>query len=151
MSTASEYFESIRERVLELAKREQSLEQLRAATQPHGQQLGAIGHASGVRDATAAIDRVILAADELDRMYAETNAEIERATAVLYGPDDRGGLAKAKGTRYADVLCMRYCQGEEWSTIAERLGFTVRWCMELAKAGLRYLDEHGMAKVRDSD
>lgn len=146
--TAGEYFDGLRDRVLEIAKREQTLEQLRVATQPHGQQLGSIGH-SGNKDSTAAIDRVILAAEDLDRLRAEVNAELERATQVLYGIDNRGGLAKAKGMRYADTICMRYLQGEDWASIAEQLGCTARWCMELSQAGLRYLDEHGMAKVRD--
>ena len=85
--TALEYFDGLRDRVLEIAKREQTLEQLRVATQPHGQRLGSIGH-SGNKDSTAAIDRVILAAEDLDRLRTETDAELERATQVLYGIDN---------------------------------------------------------------
>ncbi len=44
---------------------------------------------------------------------------IEEACELLYGQDGRGGLAKLKGTRYADAICMGYLQAQEWAEIAD--------------------------------
>mgnify|MGYP000156837165 FL=1 len=86
----------------------------------------------------------------LKKRIADAEEAIDEACEVLYGADGRGGLAKLKGTRYADAICMGYLQAQPWSEIAEIMQGSVRWCHALCDVGFAYIDEVGWAHVKSA-
>ena len=143
-----DWFEGIRAKVLDLAEKERHIEELRGQTEPHGQQFGTMGHGGTASDASAPIIRLAQAEDELDRESIGVNAEVEDATEVLYGADGRGGLAYARGSVDADILCAYYLQGMSWEQVARSLsgkgGRNVKqWCIMRAQRSLCYIERHG--------
>ena len=148
-----DWFEQIRAKVCDLAKKEGRIEELRGQTGPHGQQFSATGHGGVAGDASAPIIRLAQAEDELDREKVSVNAEVEYATEILYGIDGRGGLAYAKSNVDADILCAYYLQGMSWEQVACSLsgkgGRTVKqWCIMRARRSLDYIERHGIEYLR---
>lgn len=154
--TAREYFDGLRVQVMRLAARERLLEAIKDAR-------GISGKASGVGDVgggvgsvgTCAADREIDAEIELNRMRAELNAEVARATCVLYGRSGRGGVAHDLDSSSADAVCGYYLMGMTWRQVAEELvmpdsGDGAHWCRNRANAALRHIDKVGMARLVDS-
>lgn len=144
---AQEYFEQIRDTVNEIERSKEMLERLLATegakVQRYGEQQGA-----GGSDAMDKINRRIEFEQRLQRRIDEASAMLDEATALLYGDDDHGGLAKLKGNRYADVLCMAYLQAMPWREVAEVMRCSDKWCRELSAAAFAYIDAAGFAKLR---
>lgn len=144
---AQEYFEQIRDTVVEIERSKETLARLAASegakVQRYSEQQG-----NGNSDAMDRINRRIEFEQRLQRRIDEVSTMLDEATLLLYGEDDHGGLAKLKGNRYADVLCMAYLQGMPWREVAEVMRCSVRWCQELSGAAFAYIDHEGFAKVR---
>lgn len=144
---AQEYFEQIRDTVNEIERSKEMLERLLATegakVQRYGEQQGA-----GGSDAMDKINRRIEFERRLQRRIDEASAMLDEATALLYGDDDHGGLAKLKGNRYADVLCMAYLQAMPWREVAEVMRCSDKWCRELSASAFAYIDAAGFAKLR---
>ena len=144
---AQEYFEQIRETVVEIERSKDMLATLLAsedtAAQRYEQRCG------GNSDAMDKINRRIEFEQRLQRRIDEASNMLDEATALLYGNDDHGGLAKQKGNRYADVLCMAYLQGMAWREVAEVMRCSDKWCRELSAAAFRYMDAVGLAHLRN--
>lgn len=144
---AQEYFEGIRETVVEIERSKEMLARLMASegakVQRDGEQQG-----SGSSDAMDRINRRIEFERRLQRRIDEASNMLDEATELLYGEDDHGGLAKMKGNRYADVLCMAYLQGMPWKEVAEVMRCSVKWCRELSGAAFAYIDSVGFAHLR---
>lgn len=144
---AQEYFEQIRETVNEI---ERSKEMLAAMMAKEG--VGAISYephtSGGVGDAIDTINRRMEFQERLSCRIAEASGMLDEATLLLYGEDDHGGLAKLKGNRYADVLCMAYLQAMPWKEVAEVMRCSPKWCRELSAAAFAFIDAMGFAKVR---
>ncbi len=104
----------------------------------------------GVGDAMDAINRRIEMQERLKERIKETSTVLDEATAILYGANGHGGLAKLKGNRYADVLYMAYLQAMPWKEVADVMCCTPKWCCELSAAAFRYIDKKGIAIVRDA-
>ena len=104
--SARDWFESIRASVVEMRKLEEDILSIETQTGPHGQSVGSIG-GGGNHDSMRGIDRLVdtCMREKLERQQKETNPEIERALEVLYGKSGNGGLAKAKCSTDADILC----------------------------------------------
>lgn len=66
---------------------------------------------------------------------------IDVACAVLYGPDSRGGLAKATSTLWADTLWWRYLDGATWEETGRAVGYSPRQCYNIAAAALKAIDK----------
>lgn len=86
---------------------------------------------------------------KLEQRIACIETDIDEACAVLYGADNHGGLAKLKGNRYADAVCMAYCQAMPWDEIAEVMQCSRQWCRELCNAAFRYIDAVGFGRLKD--
>lgn len=133
------WFEDIRESVRGIAKAEAEIaavrETLGAKTQHYS---GASG--SGRGDPTDAIDALIERQRALDLERAKTNQEIEKALVILYGEDGRGGLAKEKGSSYADAVCSVYLMGNTHDETADELGCTRSWVTNMCTAAFRHMD-----------
>ena len=153
---ARELFEAIRADVLEMAGLERSIEDIETQAGPHGQMTGSIG-GSGAHDGMRGIDRLVDSGlrEELERMRAKVNPEIERATDVLYGRSGRGGVARARSTADADILCGYYLQGMSWPQVAAAHADSDKtspniWCRMRAKRALEFIDRVGAPTLADS-
>lgn len=153
---ALEWFESIRDLQKRVTRLEGSIEAAYAAAGPHGQRMGSIG-GGGRTDSLAAVDRIVDsdAMAELDRARGELLSRMDRATEVLYGRSGRGGLAKARSSADADILCCRYLQGMGWAEIAREIvrpstGYPVQWCYQRALRACTYIDRVGMDALAES-
>lgn len=114
-----------------------------AKAQRYGEQQG-----NGTSDAMDRINRRIEFEQRLAQRVDEASYMLDEATALLYGDDGHGGLAKQKGNRYADVLCMAYCQAMPWREVAEVMRCSARWCRELSAAAFAYVDAVGFAYLK---
>lgn len=149
-----DWFEYIRSRVLELRAMESRLDELRAKAGPRGQRFDATGHGGHAHDASAPILSIAETEAELDSIRKATNAEIERALLVLYGKSGRGGIAKAKGSAYADCICGYYLMGMSWREVAEDLAVDSvdgrQWCWRHAYRGFEFIDTVGLSAITES-
>lgn len=154
--SARDWFETIRESVAELAELERSIEGIETQAGPHGQstgRLGGGGHSDGLRG----IDRIVDSGmrEKLAWMQVKVRPELEAATKVLYGHSGRGGLAKARSSTDADILCGYYLQAMTWPEVAAAYASSDRsspntWCRMRAKRALEYIDRVGIDTLADS-
>lgn len=144
---AQEYFEQIRDAVNEIERSKEMLARL-LATEGAKVQRYALAVNGGNGDAMDKINRRIEFEQRLQRRIDEASAMLDEATALLYGDDDHGGLAKLKGNRYADVLCMAYLQAMPWREVAEVMRCSQQWCRELSATAFVYIDNVGFAMLK---
>ena len=147
---AKEYFEGIRAEVVKTDKAREMLERMRAREGAKAQSYQAGGGIGGAADPMDSIAKRIDFEGRLEQRIADAEEALDEACEVLYGKDGLGGLAKLKGTRYADAICMAYCQAESWSEIAEVMQCSQSWAHELCYAGFMYIDRVGWAKVKNA-
>lgn len=146
---AKEYFESIRDEVASIDHAKEMLARLKAREGAKAQSYSA-GGGGGSSDPMDAINSRIDFEGRLERRIADSQAEVDEACVLLYGADNRGGLAKLKGNRYADALCMAYLQAMQWDEIADVMQCSRRWCVELCNTAFRYIDDVGFAYIREN-
>ena len=144
---AREYFERIREEAAEISEAVEMLERIKGREGAKAQSYGAAG--GGSADPMAAVDGRIDFEGRLRQRIADSWAEVDEACLVLYGRDGRGGLAKLRGSRYADVLCMAYLQAMTWGEVADVMRCSKQWCRELANAAFKAIDAVGFATLRE--
>ena len=147
---AKEYFEGIRAEVVETERAREMLERMKAQEGAKAQSYQEGGGSHGDSDPMESIVRRIDFEGRLQKRIDDAEEAIDEACEVLYGKDGRGGLAKLKGTRYADAICMAYCQAEPWSEIAEVMQCSQSWAHELCYAGFVYIDRVGWAHVKSA-
>lgn len=145
---AREYFESIRAEVVSTDRAREMLERLKAKEGAKAQSYQASGGSGDVADPMDSVAKRIDFEAILQQRIADAEEHIDEACDLLYGTDGRGGLAKLKGTQYADVICMHYCQGEEWAEIADVMQCSPKWCRTLSNAGFMFIDRIGWAHLR---
>lgn len=147
---AKEYFEGIRAEVVETERAREMLERMRAKESVKAQSYQEVtgnGCASG---GSLAILQRIDFEERLEKRISEAHGLIEDACALLYGSDGRGGLAKLKGARYADAICMGYLQAQPWEEVAEIMQSSKQWCRKLCDVGFVYIDTVGWAYVKNA-
>lgn len=143
-------FERIRFQALEIASGEDDVARFETSAQIKGGALGG-GH-GGVGDPMATMDRAIDLSTKLDLLKVRLASKIVAATDILYGRDGRGGLAKARHTTDADILCRYYLQAGTWDDIAYELAdpqstSPKRWCQMRARRALDYMERVGGKKL----
>ncbi len=143
--------QEIRLEVLGLAAMESRVEVMRREAEPKGQQYGT-GHSSGHGDASAKVLRYLQAEEELQAKRVRINRKIDSALHVLYGVDGQGGLAKARDSVSADILCAYYLQGQSWHDVAQELASEdstapVAWCKMRARRALDFIDRWGAETI----
>lgn len=146
---AKEYFEAIREEVKAIEGTREMLARLRAKEGAKAQSYSG-GGGGGYTDPMDAINGRIDLEGRFERRIADSSAAIDEACTVLYGSDNRGGLARQKGNRYADAICMGYCQAMPWTEVAAVMQCSPKWCRELCNAAFRYIDAVGMAWLKEN-
>lgn len=146
---AREYFEGVRAEVVKTARAREMLERMRAHEGAKAQSYQS-GGGTGETDPMEAVGRRIDFEQRLRRRIENADALVDEACLVLYGADGRGGLAKLKGTRYADAICMAYCQAEPWKDVADVMQSSQEWCRMLCREGFVYIDKVGWANVKNA-
>lgn len=154
-SMTREWLEGIRSDVLELARQEKNLQEMKEQSQGTSAQFGSIGH-GGHKDASAPILRAIQADADLDGLRAKVTGKVSYALEVLYGYDGRGGLAQIKGSAVADCICGYYLQGLTWAQVATELGWPSdlqskdgpQLCKRRAYRGIETIEYLGTEAVR---
>jgi len=144
-------FERIRIQACDIARAEADIADLESRAQIKGGVLGG-SHGGGSGDRMAAMDRAIDLSRSVDVAKAQLARRIEAATDMLYGRDGRGGLAKARRTTDADILCRYYLQAGTWDDIAYELAdpqstSPKRWCQMRARRALDYMERVGGKKL----
>lgn len=88
-------------------------------------------------------DRVVARMDYERRVrdqLEEDYAVIDYACAVLYGEDNRGGIAALVGAQLADLLWHHYLDGETWECAAGIVGIPERTAYRRAEMALDLVD-----------
>lgn len=147
---AKEYFEGIRAEVVKTDRAREMLERMKAREGVKAQSYQAGGGSGYVSDPMDSVSRRIDFEGRLKKRIADAEEAIDEACEVLYGADGRGGLAKLKGTRYADAICMGYLQAQPWDEIAEIMQSSQQWCRKLCDVGFAYIDAVGWAKLKNT-
>lgn len=150
--SARDWFERIHAEVIECAKLESNLQDLKSQLGPKGQEFSVIGHGSVASDASAPVLRAVQAEIDYERRRAKCNAMVERALAVLYGEDGRGGLARCKGSTTADCICGYYLMGMSWREVADELARPdsldgPQWCKRRAHRAFGFIDRYGAIRL----
>jgi len=141
--TSEEFFTGLRDEVRDAEKTRDMLGRLRAAAEARNQTYDGAHGKGGTSDPTARIVNVIELENRLKRRIDAIEPDIERGLSILYGADGDGGLAKAKGSRYADAVCMAYLQDDGYDDIADVMQCSVRWVHELCSKAFRDIDAIG--------
>lgn len=144
---AKDYFEDCRSQVRKVA---QSEERYRELTESD---IGAIKydevHTSS-HDPMARIDAAMDYLQVIEKRKADLAEILEYATSVLYGIDGHVGLAKLKGSVYADAICMHYLDDMTWKAIAEQaVIYSSKQLRNYAMAGFSAIDRYGFAYLRE--
>lgn len=147
---AKDYFEGIRAEVVSTDRAREMLERMKAREGAKAQSYQAGGGAGDACDPMESISRRIDFEGRLRKRIADAEEMLDEACAVLYGEDGRGGLAKLKGTQYADAICMAYCQAEPWAEIADVMQCSQQWCRKLCDVGFVYIDRVGWAHIKNA-
>ena len=147
---AKEYFEGVRAEVVKTDMAREMLERMKEREGAKAQSYQAGGSHGGACDPMESVSRRIDFEGRLKQRIADAEESIDEACEILYGADGHGGLAKLKGTRYADAICMGYLQAQSWNEIAEVMQGSVRWCHTLCDVGFAYIDSVGWAAVKNA-
>lgn len=147
---ARDYFEQIRSEVIGIERARDMLARMREREGAQTQRITETHGGSGDGDPSLAIIQRIDFERRLERRIDSASQSLDDASSVLYGSDGRGGLAKLKGTRYADAICMAYLQAMPWAEIADIMQGSTRWCHTLCDVGFAYIDSAGWAKVKNA-
>lgn len=147
--TSKAYFEFIRLQVLELAQARLEAECASESASGGSKRLGSIGHSA--KDPDSRMIYATVASTRYDLLRQEVNAELEKATDLLYGKHGRGGLAKARSTTDADCICGYYLQGLTWQQVANELVRPdskdgAQWCRRRAMRAFKWMDSTGFAR-----
>lgn len=147
---AKEYFEGIRDEVVKTDRAREMLERMKAREGAKAQSYQTGGGHGNACDPMESVSRRIDFEGRLRQRIADAEEAIDEACELLYGKDGRGGLAKLKGARYADAICMGYLQAQTWSEIADIMQSSVRWCHKLCDVGFAYIDKVGWAALKNT-
>lgn len=146
---ARDYFESIQAEAQDLRRSSDTLERLRARANGGTQNLEFTGSKT-VSDPTAALDALIDFEGRLEHRIDELNKEVAQACVYLYGKSNTGGIAKLKGSYYADAVCLVYLQAESMSEAADIMCCSKQWISALCSATFREIDRVGFAALANS-
>ena len=156
---ARETFEEIARQRERLSSAKLSIAELESKLQPRAQGYEPMAHGTSDPDRMTGAALVSIQIGrlkaELPRVERRLEKRMERATHVLYGRSGRGGLAKAKGTTDADIICCHYLEGMGWVEIAKEIvrsetEYPSQWCRQRAMRAFAYIDRVGMDVLAES-
>lgn len=144
--TSRDFFESVREAALDAERTRRQLEAMESREGVKAQRYGASVQ-GGTRDVMAAtdarIDRERAWARRIERDYAL----IDEACEIIYGTDNRGGIASLLGTATADAMFWRYCAAVTWPEVASNVSYSRQWCYRAVAIAFELIDSVGVDAV----
>lgn len=146
--TSREFFDSVREAALDAERARRQLEAMQSREGVKAQRYG-ISVQGGTHDAMSAtdarIDRERSWAARIERDYAL----IDEACAIIYGTDNRGGVASLLGNPTADAMFWRYCAAASWEGVAKAVCYSRSWCHQAVGVALDLVDALGVQRVKE--
>lgn len=145
--TARDWFEQVREAALDAERTRRALEVMESREGVKAQRYGASvsgGTSDPMAPTDARLDRERAWASRIERDYAL----IDEACEVIYGPDNRGGIASLLGTATADAMFWRYCAAVSWPRVANAVCYSSSWCRQAVSIGLDLIDALGVERVK---
>lgn len=144
---AKEFFEDCRAKVRKFERTQERYAELISTD------IGAIKYDEahgGSCDPMARIDAAIDYLQIVTERSNELRELLDYATSILYGLDSRSGLAKLKGSIYADSICMHYLQNMSWRDMARESDiYSDKQLRNYAMSGLSAIDRYGFAYLRE--
>lgn len=140
--TAQEWFESVREYVLQIKADQDRLAAAREALVIHSTSGGNIAKSTYL-DPTRHIDEYLDMSREIDKINADANQSISYAQCVVCA------MRMLGANEAAAVIERRYLWGEDWDQIADRANHTARECRTLCRAAFRWIDSIGLTRLRE--
>ena len=144
---AKEFFEDCQRKVRKFERTQERYAEMMQCD------IGAIKYDEAHGGSSDPMARIDAAMDYLQIVTARSNELIEvldYATSILYGMDSRSGLAKLKGTIYADSICMHYLQNMSWVAMAKQAEiYSDKQLRNYAMSGLSAIDRYGFAYLRE--
>lgn len=144
MGLARAFFEDVRRAAIDAERCRQQLEALEARAK--------FGVGSGyhgrVQTSGNGAERCMVAYvhqhELLEARRDRDFALIDKACAVLYGPDQMSGGLCALNQKWADTLWWRFCTSSAWKQVSAGVGFSIRQCQTYVNDALRALDKMGL-------
>lgn len=144
--TSRDFFESVREAALDAERTRRQLEAMESREGVKAQRYGTSVQ-GGTHDVMAAtdarIDRERAWAARIERDYAL----IDEACEIIYGTDNRGGIASLLGTATADAMFWRYCAAVTWAEVARNVSYSRQWCYRAVAVAFELIDSAGVEAV----
>lgn len=149
---ALETFEGIARCRSRIKKTKLDIAELESLILPHAQGFDPTGHGTIDPDKMTRAALISMQIGELRALLPllERRLELmmERANHVLYGRDGRGGLAKARSSTDADILCCHYLQGMSWADVAREIcraesNYPTEWARKRAVRACEFIDRYG--------
>ena len=78
-----------------------------------------------------------------EQRLAEDKRLMDAACDILYGRDNRGGVAAYVGSAIADCAFLRCCGAMEWREVAEQVGVSVNTARVYVDTAADTVDMHG--------
>lgn len=146
--TSREFFDEVRAAAIDAERTRRMLEAMESREGVKAQRYG-VSVQGGTHDAMSAtdarIDRERSWAARIERDYAL----IDEACEIIYGIDNRGGIASLLGTATADAMFWRYCAAVTWPRVAESVCYSVPWCYKAVAVALDLVDALGVKAVKE--
>lgn len=146
---SKDYFGAIRSEALAVERSREMLERMMSREDARSQRYDASSSSRSVEQPDL-ISRRIDFEHRLDERIEASNKMIDEALEILYGIDGRGGLSRVKGARYADAVCMHYCQAETWADVADVMQCSQAWARKLCDVAFEYIDALGFAYLKNA-
>lgn len=145
--TSRDFFEQVREAAQDAERTRRTLEAMKAREGVKAQRYGQSVQ-GGVHDAMAATDARIDREREWARRIEEDYRLIDEACAIIYGPDNRGGIAALLGNATADVMFWRYCAAVTWHEVSKAVSYSRPWCHHAVSVAFELIDAAGVEAVK---
>lgn len=150
MTTSRDYFAQVRDAAIDAERTRRTLAAMESREGVKAQRYGASVQ-GGTRDVMAAtdarLDRELAWRDRIERDYAL----IDHACALIYGVDNRGGIAALLGTATADAMFWRYCAAVSWADVAKAVSYSQAWCFRAVATAHDLVDSLGFKAVMEGD
>lgn len=145
--TSRDFFEQVREAAQDAERTRRTLEAMQAREGVKAQRYSQRTQ-GGARDVMAATDARIDREREWAARIERDYRLIDEACAIIYGPDNRGGIAALLGNATADVMFWRYCAAVTWHEVAKAVSYSRPWCHHAVSVAFELIDAAGVEAVK---
>ena len=144
--TSRDFFEQVREAAIDAERTRRTLEAMESREGVKAQRYGQRTQ-GGTHDVMAATDARLDRELVWRRRIEEDYALIDRACAIIYGIDGRGGVASLLGNPTADAMFWRYCAAVSWAEVASNVSYSQAWCYRAVAVAFELIDSAGVEAV----